>query len=449
MLLVDDDPGYCDSLASELRRQGFEVRAASGAAEARAHLATTGVDALLVERDLREGSALEFVRWALANRRTREAYCMATGPSVTKVVEAMRAGCGDVLEKPLDVPRFAALLEANHAAFTADVDVLTAFRARFAPGLVGDHPRLLEVIKVVRNVAETNCTVLITGESGTGKEVVARAIHDASPRHEGPFVAMNCAAIPDNLIEDELFGHARGAFTSANGAREGRLLSAAGGTLFLDEIGDMPLAAQAKMLRVLQDRRVTPVGSDRAIPVDVRVLAATNKRLEDEVQKGSFRADLCYRLSVIPLKLPPLRERALDILPLARHFLDRANLEHGRGATGFDPCAERALTAHAWPGNVRELGNAVERAVVLRREGGLITEPDLMLPQAQGPAARPTPVPQASGATTPLNLKSAMDAVERQYIEEALERTGGNRTEAAALLGLNRSTLVEKIRKFA
>jgi two-component system response regulator HydG len=309
----------------------------------------------------------------------------------------------------------------------------------------------------VHNVADTNCTVLISGESGTGKELVARALHAASGRRDKPFVAINCAAIPDTLIEAELFGHARGAFTSADGRRDGLILSAHGGTLFLDEIGEMPAAAQAKLLRVLQDHTVTPVGSDRPVPVNVRIVAATNRDLEAAVEDGSFRGDLYFRLSVIPIDLPSLRERPGDVMPLARHFLDRYRRELKRAVTGFEPDAEEALRAYSWPGNVRELANTIERAVALHASGCL-TAADLRL---GGKSGRRTPSSSASMHALPpspppalrpegnLNLRDAIDHIERQYIHQALERTGGNRSEAAALLGLNRSTLLEKIRKLA
>jgi transcriptional regulator with GAF, ATPase, and Fis domain len=284
--------------------------------------------------------------------------------------------------------------------------------------------------------------VLIYGESGTGKELVARAVHDASPRRDKPFVPINCAAIPESLIEDELFGHTRGAFTGAEAARQGRIASADGGTLFLDEIGDMPIIAQAKLLRVLQERALTPVGGDRSIPVDIRVVAATNRDLDAMVAAGSFRADLLFRLRVIEVRLPPLRDRGDDILTLARSFLAQANRRNNRSVTGFDPAAESTLAGHAWPGNVRELANTIERAVILKRQG-LLSAADLRLTGKRGaPAAAP-----AAAAPDDLNLRSTLDKTEKRLIAIALERSAGNRTEAAALLGLNRTTLVEKMKR--
>jgi transcriptional regulator with PAS, ATPase and Fis domain len=330
---------------------------------------------------------------------------------------------------------------ADSTTFAQDVE-LDRWRQKFAPGILGDDPRLAEVLRLVRNVADTDCTVLITGESGTGKELLARAVHAGSLRKDGPFVPLNCAAIPESLIEAELFGHVRGAYTGAIAAREGRIASAHGGTLFLDEIGDLPPSAQAKLLRMLQDLVITPLGSDRPLAIDVRIVAATNQDLERMVDEGKFRADLYYRLSVIPVQVPPLRERAGDVVVLARQFLAAANQRNGRGVDGFEESAERALAEHRWPGNVRELMHMVERAVLLKGQGR-IRASDLPLARI----ARGTGTHRVTIPTEGLDLRRAMDEVERQLIDEALERTGGNRTEAAALLGLNRTTLVEKIRK--
>ncbi|MCC7381299.1 MAG: sigma 54-interacting transcriptional regulator [Deltaproteobacteria bacterium] len=345
--------------------------------------------------------------------------------------------------------------------------------------LVGDDPSFRDQLTMVGDAADTNCTILISGESGTGKELVAKLIHRLSPRREGPLVAVNCAAIPESLMEAELLGHTRGAFTGAQNAREGRIVAAHKGTLFLDEIGDLPLSAQAKLLRILQDRRVYPVGSDQPIRVDIRVIAATNRDLHAMVERGEFRADLLYRLNVIQVELPPLRDRRSDILGLAAYFIEVTNRRTGRAVEGLDPEASRALLEHAWPGNVRELSNVIERAVILRRHGLLRVEdvrthrprqPSAptadavpahpMAPHraASAPPHRAASAPPHRAASAPpegtdpgveLNLRSALEKIERQLINAALERSSGNRTEAAALLGLNRTTLVEKMRKLA
>jgi len=324
-----------------------------------------------------------------------------------------------------------------------------AWRAVHAADVVGECPALTAVIDTISKIADTDCTVMITGESGTGKELMARAIHNGSSRRDGPLVALNCAAIPETLIEAELFGHVRGAFTGATARRTGRIAAADGGTLFLDEIGDMPLAAQAKLLRTLQDGTIIPVGSDDEVAIDVRIVAATHRDLDAMVAEGTFRADLYFRLNVIPVALPPLRDRGGDVELLAETFLDAANRRNRRRVVGFTDDARRALRTQAWPGNVRQLAHCIERAVLLKGDG-LLSASDLRLGPAQAlaqgtltqfPACRPEP--------ESLDLRGALSEVERNLIDAALTRTGGNRTEAAALLGLNRTTLVEKIRKYA
>ena len=323
---------------------------------------------------------------------------------------------------------------------------LDAWRRRYASEMIGDSPALAFAVQVVQRSADTNSTVLIAGESGTGKELLARALHDASPRHAAPFVAVNCAALPENLVESELFGHARGAFTGAASNRAGRIVAAEGGTLFLDEIGDLPLAAQAKLLRALQERAVVPVGSDTPTPFNVRIVAATHRDLEAMVDAGEFRLDLYYRISVIRTELPPLRERPEDILPLAEFFIGRFNEIAGRTVTGLSLDAQRALLHHPWRGNVRELANAMERGVVLTGSGELSLHVLGLAPPRRRAVAAVAGT-QSTATSDGLNLKDAVKHVENNLIKRALEQTGGNRTEAAALLGLNRTTLVEKIRK--
>ena len=321
------------------------------------------------------------------------------------------------------------------------------WRARCAPDIHGTSPGIQRALDLVRRVAAYDVSVLLSGETGTGKELFARALHRASPRAAGPFVAVNCAAIPDALIESELFGHVRGAFTGAAAARSGRFAAAHGGTLFLDEIGDLSLDAQATLLRALETRTVCPVGADHDVAVDVRVVAATHRDLDEMVARGTFRADLYFRLSVVPIELPPLRARGADVSALAEAAIDRAVARGARRVT-LDASARAALAEHPWPGNVRELNHVVERAVLLTDRTAL-SAADLGLgrappkPLALVPAPRPE-APVAAGS----DLRGALEHLERQLIQEALARAGGNRTEAAALLGLNRTTLVEKLRRF-
>jgi transcriptional regulator with PAS, ATPase and Fis domain len=339
------------------------------------------------------------------------------------------------------------------------------WRSQFAPEIIGESPRIIEALDTIRQVASSTCSILITGETGSGKELFARAAHRASPRRNRAFIPVNCAAIPDTLLETELFGHIKGAFTGATNARPGRFMTANEGTIFLDEIGDLPLAAQAKLLRVLEERVVSPVGSDTDIPVDVRIIAATHRNLEEMVAEGKFRADLYFRLAVVPVELPSLRERPEDVIQIAEMCIARSSERLGRVIEGLDSSARNALLAYHWPGNVRELSHMMERAVLLARKSKL-SDSDLQIPGAKSKFARggelargtmeslpivklPAPPVAANTESTSLDLRSALENLEKQLIERALNKAGGNRTEAAALLGLNRTTLVEKLRKYA
>ncbi len=312
-------------------------------------------------------------------------------------------------------------------------------------GVIGRSPSLVNLFSIIDRVAHTDCTVLVTGESGTGKELVARAVHENSVRNSGPLVTVNCGAIPEGLLESELFGHAKGAFTGAQSKRIGRIESANGGTLFLDEIGEMPLSLQVKLLRVIQYKEFSPVGDGRVVKADVRVVAATNIDLDKAVAQGSFREDLYYRLNVIHLLSPALRDRAGDVDPLLEHFFASARVRLGRmDLTGFSPKARQLLESYSWPGNVRELENTLERAVLL----------------AMGPEIQPNDLPDkvcglhagGSSPTVPLpdsgiNLRRAVESFENKLIQQALERTGWNKKQAALLLGINRTTLVEMLKR--
>ena len=441
VLFVEDEIMLRQVFQRHFGRDGYRTQCAGNLQEARQMLVGSSFDIGFFDYCLPDGNGTELVRWALDNDRVDRAYCMTGYANCRNTVEILQAGCIDVLEKPFEWKRVASIVE--RVADRATESGFDGWRRRYAPELLGSDERLLNALQTVRSVADTDCTVLISGESGTGKELVARAVHKASKRYEHPFVALNCAAIPESMVEAELFGHARGAFTGAVASRCGRVAAANGGTLFLDEVGDMPLAAQAKLLRMLQDKTITPVGADIAIPIDVRIVAATNRNLEDMVANGTFRGDLYYRLSVIPIELPALRERAEDVELLANRFLKQANERNGRKVTQINSSAIRALRSHHWPGNVRELSHLIERTVLLKGEG-IIAKQDLGLRSVGSGGRHPV-----ASAESSLDLREAISKVERQLIHRALERTGGNRTEAAALLGLNRTTLVEKIRKHA
>ncbi|HEX2875761.1 MAG TPA: sigma-54 dependent transcriptional regulator [Polyangiaceae bacterium] len=364
------------------------------------------------------------------------------------------------MESPSGVMKAAELLDQDSDAdVEADADVEGALALEPAPlpeapepvmlpesmqGVIGLSESLVEVYRVIDRVADTTCTILITGESGTGKELVARAVHRKSPRQSKAFVAVNCGAIPEALLESELFGHARGAFTGAHANKVGRIALAEGGTLFLDEIGEMPMSLQVKLLRVLQAREYSPVGDNRTLKADVRIVAATNVNLENAVQAGTFREDLYYRLNVIHLTVPALRERPEDVPLLVQHFLKKAKERVGRTTIGgVSRAAAQILADYQWPGNVRELENTVERAVLLC-QGALIEPKDL--PQrlcGLGVEKRMSPRLPDTG----LDLRNAVESFENQLIRQALERTKWNKKQAASLLGLNRTTLVEMLKR--
>jgi two-component system nitrogen regulation response regulator GlnG len=371
----------------------------------------------------------------------------------------MKRGALDYLLKPFGVGEAQALVEKALRSRALEREVRALRRevgARTVPGerLVGRSAALLEVFKTVGRVARSDVPVLVTGESGTGKELVARAIHGASARAEQPFVAVNSPAIPRDLLESELFGHERGAFTGAVEARLGRFREASGGTLFLDEIGDMPLALQAKLLRVLQSGELTPVGGRRPERVDVRIIAATHRDMDVEVREGRFREDLVYRLRVVPIHIPPLRERPEDVPVLAEHFVRRHAEELGLGPRHLSPQALERLCAHPWPGNVRELENAIRRALVLSTSGVLAAE-DFDFLEGGPPAAPAGPALEAAVAEAaaralaegePGDLhRRIFERVERPLLEAVLAHTGGNQIRAAALLGINRNTLRKRI----
>ena len=312
------------------------------------------------------------------------------------------------------------------------------------PLLIGDHPLIQKITQLIRKVAVTDATVLITGESGTGKELVARAIHTTSPRAERPFIPVNCGAIPAELLESEMFGHERGAFTGAIGQRSGMFQLANGGTIFLDEVGEMNPTLQVKLLRVLQDREVRPVGGDRPLKVDVRVLAASNKDLASEVEAGRFREDLFYRLQVIPIVMPPLRERRSDIPLLTGHFLDKHNRKRSGRPARIAEEAMVHLWEYDWPGNVRELENLLERLVILSEDGMIGVE---HLPPSMRSFISEKKIPRPTLGEEGLDLNTAVEEFENRLIEEALRRTKGNKQAAARLLGLKRTTLVAKLRR--
>lgn len=441
VLLVDDDPDFCEALGDRLRALGFEVARAASGPEALRRVREDPPAVVLLDLVLPEMDGLAVLD-ALRREAPELAVVVITAyGTVARAVEAMKRGALDFITKPADPHHLEVVLaKALERQTLRDAHALLSAEVgdRYAT-LVGESPAMQAVVEVARRAAASPATVLLLGESGTGKEVLARAIHRWSPRAGRPFVVVNCVALSDELLESDLFGHERGAFTGAHQQKRGKLEVAHGGTVFLDEVGDIRPALQARLLRVLQDQTFERVGGTRPIRTDVRFVAATNRDLARAVQEGRFRLDLYYRLHVVALTLPPLRERPGDIEPLARHFLERYRREVKRELAGFRPEVLACLRRYAWPGNVRELENVVERAVVLA-EGPEIALRDL-----------PADV-RAAGGSPPVGhdargFHEAVEEFKRGLIASTLRRTGGNRTQAARLLGLQRTYLARLIRE--
>ncbi|WP_294255838.1 sigma-54 dependent transcriptional regulator [uncultured Comamonas sp.] len=444
ILIVDDDVAFRGSLAETLGDLGHSVLESEGIEGALHRLRTEVVDAVIVDLRMPGEDGLSFLRRAAAISRV-PCIMLTAYASGGNTIEAMRLGAFDHLTKPVARAslvqtleralrqRAPSTLQARGTAEPDDTDVHTD-----GSELISSSEAMRQVFKRIGLAADSDATVLILGETGTGKELVARALHRNSARASRPFVAVNCAAIPAELMESELFGHVKGAFTGAVNERMGRFREADGGTLFLDEIGDMPLSTQAKILRVLQEREVTPVGGNRVHSVNVRVVAATHQDLPTAVKQGRFREDLWYRLQVIPLWLPPLRERLGDVVLLAEHFL---RLQAGGSPKRLSDAAVRLLLAHPWPGNVRELRNAMERAALLSH-GPVIEVEHIGL---QIPDAPVTPVLEIDWNGP---LDHAVARVEREMISRSLAATAGNRAEAARRLGLSRQQLYRKLAEY-
>ncbi len=433
ILIVDDDAALREGIAEALTDLGHVPIEAPDGAAALARLSNAGVDAILLDLRMPGLDGLEVLRRIRALPAPPPVAVLTAVPTAANTIEAMRLGAVDHLAKPVGRADLEALVgrmlprRATPMAPSAPSE---------AGDLVGSSPAMREVQKAIGMLADTNSTVLITGETGTGKEVVARAIHRHGKRSARPFVAINCAAIPRDLLESELFGHVRGAFTGAVTDRLGSFREADGGTLFLDEIGDMDLAMQAKLLRVLQERTVTPVGG-RSVAVNVRIVAATHQDLAARVRQGLFREDLFYRLGVVPVELPALRERLADIVPLAENFL--ASAAAGGSPKRLSAEAASRLLAHSWPGNVRELRNVIERLAALIRQP-VISGADLAF---LAPAPRETVGDWLEG-----DLGAAVARLEAAMIRQALAASGGNRTEAARRLNIHRQLLHAKIRRY-
>ena len=461
MLLVDDEREVISSISRYLRLIEFEIVGATCVTEGikvieQCVARKERFDAVVTDLSMPDGDGLDILRAVRRLLPGCPVLLLTAYASVPTSVEAMRLGAVTILEKPIPMKQ----LEHELRAAIGDSPSLTqGVEAAASAGLIGTSPPVRALFHTIVQVAPSEASVLIQGESGTGKELVANAIHRFSRRAAKPLIAVNCAAIPENLLESELFGHVRGAFTGAVSSREGRFRSANGGTVFLDEIGEMPLPLQGKLLRVLQERVIEPVGSSKPEPVDFRLVCATNRNLEEMVARGQFRNDLFYRLNVVPLCLPPLRERRGDVELLSRHFLVRLG---GANRLRFGPGVMEAMSRYGWPGNVRELQNLIERLLVMTGEGEITLDnlPESIRAAREAPGTPSSAAGFDAGASAALrpvegrsvgpggvDLYAVLAELEDRLIREALELSGGNKQQAAKLLGLNRTTLIEKLKK--
>ena len=445
ILIVDDEKGQREILRAILGKEGYRVADVPGGREALALLDQEEFDLILTDLKMQGMSGLELMEQVLAADPQQCIVMMTAHGTVDSAVEAMKKGAFDYLEKPLERENLLMTLQRafERIRLVRENKVLHKKLAENAviPTMIGDHPKIREIFRIVAKIAPTGSTVLVYGESGTGKELVARAIHDGSPRKDAPFFAINCAAIPDSLMESELFGHEKGAFTGASSREVGIFEAADGGTVFLDEIGEMNVAMQAKLLRAIQQKEIRRVGGKVNIPINVRILSATNKDLEAEIRKGMFREDLFYRLNVIRINLPPLRERGSDIVTLADHFVRKYADATGMGVTGISKQALKLLMTYTWPGNVRQLESVIERGVLMA-EGAEIQPEDL-----------PAEVHGEEGGASHLPFEFpaggiSIEDLERDLIVKAMERADWVIAKAAPLLGMSYKTLQYRLEKF-
>jgi len=445
ILVVDDEKGQREILQTILSREGYRVVAVPGAREAQARLDEEEFDLILTDLKMQGMSGMELMERVLTANPRQCVVMMTAHGTVDSAVEAMKKGAFDYLEKPLEREdllltmqrafEHIALLRENQALHRKLAETMTV------PNIIGEHPKIKEVFRIINKIAPTGSTVLIYGESGTGKELVARAIHDGSPRKEKPFFAINCAAIPDTLIESELFGHEKGSFTGAGTREIGIFEAANGGTVFLDEIGEMNVGMQAKLLRAIQEKEIRRVGGKVNVPVDVRIISATNKDLEAEIRRGQFREDLFYRLNVIRIPLPPLRERGSDIATLADFFVRKYSAVSGIPLKGISKPALKLLLNYGWPGNVRQLESVIERGVLMA-ESNFIEPEDL--PAEVHDEGTP-------GARLPFEFPAegiSIEGLEKDLIIKAMDRSGWIISKAAPLLGMSYKTLQYRLEKF-
>ncbi|MBK8482521.1 MAG: sigma-54-dependent Fis family transcriptional regulator [Proteobacteria bacterium] len=441
VLVVEDDRSSREALARALSEVGMEVAVAASGEEAIDHLGLSSVDVVVSDVMMGRVSGIDLLTHVEAHHPDTAVILVTGHGSIDAAVDAMRRGAYDYVTKPIDLDRLEFVVGRAHrrqSLLRENQDLRQELRRRFSvAGIIGQSAVMRQVLEQVEQVAGTNATVLISGESGTGKELVATAIHHNSGRAEARMVRVNCAALPESLIESELFGHERGAFTGAHRTRKGRFELADGGTMFLDEIGDLTLATQVKLLRAIQEREVERVGGQTPIHVDVRLIAASKHDLKQAMLAGRFRDDLYYRLNVVSVHIPPLRERPGDVPLLLDHFLALFCKEHGRGIRGFSAAARAKLMAYDWPGNVRELRNLVESLVVTARGDEITVQmlPDGVAPQREAPRFQ-------------LPMGRRLDQVERLYTLRTLELVGGNKSRAATMLGIGKKTLYRRLHQY-
>lgn len=447
ILVVDDEASMRELLTIMLRKEGYDVVAVGGRAAAAAVLARGPVDMIVTDVKLPDGDGIEILRHVKAASPETAVVVMTAFGSTETAVAAMKLGAQDYLTKPFDIEELKIVVRSAlqvQQLQQENVLLRTEFQSHHGlANIIGVSTAMLEVFKLVRSIAPTGSTVLITGDSGTGKELIAKAVHALSPRQVAPFVSINCGALPESLLESELFGHMKGAFTDAYQNKKGLFEAAHRGTLFLDEIGETPASMQVKLLRALQERKIRRVGGTEEIEVDVRVIAATNQPLEPRVKERVFREDLFYRLNVIPVRLPPLRERREDIPLLADQFLRRFAREMGKQVTQISDEAMRALVSHPWPGNVRELENVIERAVALESTAMIQSErlPDTVM----SPGSKVEDLPELSSG---FRLDDYLQSVEQTMLQKALVQTGGDRAGACRLLGITPRSLRYLLHKY-
>jgi DNA-binding NtrC family response regulator len=445
ILIVDDEQMMCEMLEDDLKRHGFHPTCYISAEKALDALKTESFDVLLTDMNLPHMNGIELCERVVANRPDIPVIVITAFGSMETAIAAIRAGAYDFVTKPIDTEFLVLALDraVNHHGLQEKVKILDeALKKSYQfDELIGQSPPMRKLIDRLERVADTETSILITGETGTGKELVAQALHSRSRRQKGPFVAVNCAALPDTLLESELFGHKSGAFTDARTERKGLFFQANGGTLFFDEIGDFPLALQPKLLRSLEERRVRPIGGTSEIAFDARIIAATNRDIETAVEESRFREDLYYRINVIQIDLPPLRERGTDILLLAQHFVEQFAIRSDKQIAGISNSASEKLLNYTWPGNIRELRNTIERAVVLTGYEKISVDdlPDKIRDYKTSHFL--------VGSDNPSELVPIQE-VEHRYILHVLKTVGGNKTLAARVLGLDRKTLYRKLQHY-